>query len=192
MKQRNSTVQALVPFVSSKKSFVSVFSDLRTRFAVKTDMLFQARKKLYFVFTLIACFGFLLGAYYSSLHGGSVETTDFLQFGYFLTIFVFVTSMTVFGVVVVPLSLLLFSFAYGMQNHFMLLTPSRAIPLFILILFFSFLLVLFFSEAFYSSKHSFAGVKCLIFKKTFILHILFFLLCILMNKGIVCLLILLS
>ena len=179
-------VRALVPYVppaQHKRHPVSAFRALLCELSCRMDALFVRRKRMYLSALLLAGFGMLVGSYFAALRQIQVELLFAVRTAQILLPAVFFTGVTLFGVVLAPVSLLGFSFLFGCAVGQLPLISAQGVLCFGLLLALYLLLLLFSVEAFLTSRRSFSGWKALFACKSFLAFCLLFLFTYLLDRA---------
>lgn len=179
-------VRALVPYVppaKQKRHPVSALRAILGDLSRRMDVLFVRRKRMYLSALLFAVFGMLVGSYFAVMQQVQVEVLFAVRTAQILLPAVFFTGVTLFGVVVAPVSLLGFSFLFGCAAGQLPLSSAQGILCFGLLLVLYLLLMLFSVEAFLTSRRSFSGWRALFLCKSFLAFCLLFLFSYLLDRA---------
>lgn len=158
-------IRALVPYQAPKNGVVNLAKGILRRLFSAVDRLFLARRRAYFFLMLLICFGILLGSFcpFSGPFSES-ELRTILRFHCYV---LFLGSLTLLGVVVLPACFFLSSCAIGVY----LLRDGASVWLF----FFLFFFLLLGAECLDTWTRGRSGWKTLVIHRDFLLLCSFFL-----------------
>ena len=179
-------VRALVPYVAPARHKRLPLSVLRTalyELSRRMDALFVRRKRMYLSALLLVVFGLLVGSYYVTLWQVQVDLLLIVRAAQILLPAVFFSGVTLFGVVLAPVSLLGFSFLFGCAAGQLPPSSAQGILCFGLLLLLYLLVLLFSVEAFLTSRRSFSGWRALFACKSFLAFCLLFLSSYLLDRA---------
>lgn len=182
----NTPVRALVPYVAPKQQkhrFISASRAFLHDLSHAMDALFVRRKRMYLSALLLAVFGMLVGSYFVALRHVQVELLFAARAAQILLPTVFFTGVTLFGVVIAPVSLLSFSFLFGCAAGQLPLSSAQGVLCFGLLLLLYLTILLFSVEAFLTSRRSFSGWRTLFACKSFLAFCLLFLFSYLLDRA---------
>lgn len=168
-------VRALVPYVPPKQKHpISALRRTLRRLFRSMDALFVRRKRYYLSALLLAAFGILLGCYYASVQGMTVGFLPLLRASQALLPAMLLCGMTLFGVAVVPVGLVWFSFLFGCAAGSFALASVRETLCLCLLLALYLSVLLFSVEAFLTSLRTRSGWKNVFCCKSFLAFCLLF------------------
>lgn len=170
-----SPVRALVPYVPPKRKHpISALRRTLRRLFRSMDALFVRRKRYYLSALLLAAFGILLGCYYASVQGMTVGFLPLFRASQVLLPAMLLCGMTLFGVAVVPVGLVWFSFLFGCAAGSFALSTVRETFCLCLLLALYLSVLLFSVEAFLTSLRTRSGWKNVFCCKSFLAFCLLF------------------
>ncbi len=176
MNAQDIPVRAVVPYQAPSCGFAAMTLTWIRRLSSAADNLFRTRRRIYLFGILLVAFGILVGGYFTSVSKLHPDIALAIQAAQILIPTIFFTGVTVFGVLMIPVSLLCFSFLCGCAVNTVLFSSVQGVLCLGILLLLYMLLLLFSAEAFLSSCRSFAGWKAMFACKSFIAFIILFIL----------------
>lgn len=176
-------IRAVVPYVAPASRPASAFRASLRRLSCAMDALFVRRKGMYLSALLLAAFGLLLGSYFVAVQQMHVELLTAVQAAQSLLPIVFLGGVTLFGVILAPTCLLVFSFLFGCACGQLPLSSAQGVLCFALLLLLYLAVLLFSVEAFLTARRAFTGWKSLIICRSFLAFCLLFLVSFLLDRA---------
>ncbi len=170
----DTSVHSVVPYIPPKSTFLDILKKYLFASSQALYAFFSKRKTLYYFFFALISFGVLIGAYYSSMHPVALSTGDLILSFKIVLWLSFFLGITFFGIPMIPIVSFCISFFCGMILRNNLLNSFNNVLLLFFVWVFLLFAVLFFAEAFDSSKRSLMGFRSMFFCKYFIVFLCLF------------------
>lgn len=138
-----------------------------SRLSVGMDNLFSRRKKVYLFMLFLSAFGILLGSYYASMADMQLPLPIAIHTLHGLLPVLLFTGVTMFGLVIVPGCICIFSFFCGNALHTMSFYGAQQVGIVLAALLLHIVFLLFGSEAFLTSGRCLRGWRNLFRCKLF-------------------------
>lgn len=186
MNLSDTPIRAVVPYVapeSRTRHPVPVFRAFLRRLSRKMDALFVRQKGMYLSALALTAFGLLVGCYFAAAQRTQVELLLSVRTAQILIPIIFFSSVTLFGIICVPLCLFSFSFLCGCAAGQLSASTAHGILCFGMLLLLSFSLLLFAVEAFLTSRRSFSGWRALFARKSFLSLCILFLISYFLDRA---------
>ena len=184
--ENNTTCRSLVPYQPPRHSIRKFAKEFVSRSSILIYSVFRKRFSLYIGCIILFSFALLVGAYFSHIHNLILPMRAYLRLIQIILPLCIASSLTVFGVILIPAGYFTSAFCLGLVLRLHLFENARDFICFFMLLAFLFFVTLYFSEAFYTSSLMFHSFMAAVFRKSFVTNIILLLLTLTFYFGTSC------